>query len=48
MGAIILDALEEKPENQKNIRKRISIGAHWSQFHLAGNEMQARATVQKA
>ncbi|ASA23370.1 hypothetical protein [Paenibacillus donghaensis] len=48
MGAIILDALEEKPENQKSIRKIISIGAHWSQFHLAGNEMQARATVQKA
>lgn len=48
MGAIILDDLEEKTENQKSIRKIISIGANWSQFHLADNEMQARATVQKA
>lgn len=48
MGAIILDALETKEEYQKNILKIISIAANWSQFHLAVNEMQARATVQKA
>ncbi|MEK3742408.1 hypothetical protein ACTID9_07195 [Brevibacillus fluminis] len=48
MGAIILDSLDNKSEYQKNIRKIISIGANWSQYHLADNEMQARATVQKA
>ncbi|WP_438349442.1 hypothetical protein ACP8HI_01770 [Paenibacillus sp. FA6] len=48
MGGIILDDLEKSQGNQKNIRKIISIAAEWSQFHLAGNEMQARATVQKA
>jgi hypothetical protein len=48
MGAIILDDLEKNQEHRKNIRKIISIAANWSQFHLADNEMQARATVQKA
>lgn len=48
IGAIILDALDQKPEYQRNIRKIISIAANWSQFHLADNEMKARATVQKA
>ncbi len=48
VAPLILDALEQRSYSQKCIRNIIEIAANWSSFHLADNEYQARATVQKA
>lgn len=48
MGTIIVQELAKKPEYKKNMNAIIRIAANWNQFHLADNEMLARATVQKA
>ncbi len=48
VAPLILDALEQRIYSQKCIRNIIEIAANWSSFHLADNEYQARATVQKA
>lgn len=48
MGTIIVQELDKKNEYKNNMNSIIKIAANWSQFHLADNEMFARATVQKA
>lgn len=47
-GAIILDELARSGEDRAVIRKIIDIAASWTSFHLANNEYDARAIVQKA
>jgi hypothetical protein len=48
VAPLILNELEKRTECSGVIRAIIDIAAHWSHFHLADNEFQARATVQKA
>jgi len=48
MAPLILDAIENRGDCNGVFRRMIEIAAHWSSFHLANNEFQARATVQKA
>ncbi|WP_402876291.1 hypothetical protein [Paenibacillus illinoisensis] len=44
----IIAAIENHESYEKIVRSIITIASEWSQFHLAGNEYEARATVQKA
>ena len=48
IAPLILDAIENRSDCNQVVRRLIKIGAYWSSFHLADNEYQARATVQKA
>jgi hypothetical protein len=48
IAPLILDAIEQRGYSQQCLRNIIEIAANWSSFHLADNEYQARATVQKA
>lgn len=48
IAPLILDEIEKKNDNKKILRAIIEITACWNKFHLAYNEFQARATVQKA
>jgi hypothetical protein len=48
IAPLILDAIENRNDCISVIRRMIEIAAHWSSFHLANDEFQARATVQKA
>ncbi|MCD4841820.1 MAG: hypothetical protein K8R08_07460 [Methanosarcinales archaeon] len=48
IAPLIIDAIENRSDCNQVVRRLIEIAAHWSSFHLADNEYQARATVQKA
>ncbi len=48
IGALVLDALSVDPEGPAIARRVLEIGSSWSSFHLAHNEYEARAAVQKA
>ncbi|MDE2761745.1 MAG: hypothetical protein OXK74_03005, partial [Gemmatimonadota bacterium] len=48
IAPLILDAMESHPGCGGAVRRLISIAAQWSSFHLANDEYEARATVQKA
>jgi len=48
IAPLIIDAIENRSDCNQVLRRLIEIAAHWSSFHLADNEYQARATVQKA
>ena len=48
IAPLILDAIENRGDCNGVICRMIEIAAHWSSFHLAKDEFQARATVQKA
>ncbi|MGX5844970.1 hypothetical protein ACWGTI_30240 [Mesorhizobium sp. ArgA1] len=47
-GAIVLEELATTGADRAAVRNIIAIAADWSAFHLAQNEYQARAVVQKA
>jgi hypothetical protein len=47
-GAFVLDELSRTGADQEVVRNIVAIAADWSAFHLAQNEYQARAVVQKA
>ncbi|MER8896340.1 hypothetical protein [Mesorhizobium sp. M0676] len=47
-GAALIDELMRLGQDGTFVRKIISIAANWEAFHLAQNEYDARATVQKA
>ena len=47
-GAMILDELARVGADYAVIRSIVALAADWSAFHLAQNEYQARAVVQKA
>ena len=47
-GAIILDELARLGSDRMALRKIIKLAAGWNSFHLANNEYEARAVVQKA
>ena len=48
IAPLILDAIENRDDCNGVVRRMIEIAAHWNSFHLAHDEFQARATVQKA
>lgn len=48
IAPLILDAVEDRPDCAGVVRRLIDIAAKWGSFHLAHDEYQARATVQKA
>jgi len=48
IAPLILDKVENRSDCGNVIRRMIEIAAQWSSFHLADDEFQARATVQKA
>ena len=48
IAPLIIDAIENRGDCNGVVRRMIEIAAHWSSFHLANDEFQARATVQKA
>ncbi|MDD5615124.1 MAG: hypothetical protein PHH85_02880 [Candidatus Methanoperedens sp.] len=48
IAPLILDATKKHSNYNGIIHKMIEIAANWSNFHLADDEFQARATVQKA
>jgi len=48
IAPLILNALENHSNYRDIVRRIIDIAANWSSFHLADDEYQARATVQKA
>jgi hypothetical protein len=47
-GAMILDELAKTGGDREVIRKIVESAASWTGFHLANNEYEARAVVQKA
>jgi hypothetical protein len=47
-GALILDELARLGTDRQVVRKIIDLAANWNSFHLANNEYDARAVVQKA
>ena len=47
-GAIILDQLARVGGDGPVVRKLIELASEWDSFHLADNEYEARAVVQKA
>lgn len=47
-GAVLLDELAKSGADHAVVRKIVDLAADWSAFHLAQNEYQARAVVQKA
>lgn len=48
IAPLILDALENRGDCRDVIRSIIEIAASWNKFHLAHDEYEARAIVQKA
>ena len=48
IAPLILDSIEVHPDCVGAVRRLISIAARWNTFHLAKDEYEARATVQKA
>lgn len=48
IAPLILDSIEKRPDSNIVIRRMIEIASQWSSYHLADDEFQARATVQKA
>ncbi len=48
IAPLILDATAQRGVEDSVIRALIELAAGWSSFHLADDEFQARATVQKA
>ena len=48
VGAVILDELACRGDDQVVIRRLISLAARWTAFHLAQDEYKARTVVQKA
>ena len=48
IAPLILDEVEKRPDCHAVVRAIVNISAHWTNFHLADDEFQARATVQKA
>ena len=47
-GALVLDVLAQNGQDHAVVRNIVAIAADWTAFHLAQNEYQARAVVQKA
>jgi hypothetical protein len=47
-GAIILDEMARLGSDRTVVRKIVDLAAGWNSFHLANNEYEARAVVQKA
>lgn len=47
-GAMILDELAKTGADREVVRKIVENAASWTGFHLANNEYEARAVVQKA
>jgi hypothetical protein len=47
-GAFILDQLAREGSDHAMVRKLVNLAAEWNSFHLADNEYEARAVVQKA
>ncbi len=47
-GATILEELEHHGKDGAVIRRLVELAADWNSFHLADNEYEARAVVQKA
>jgi hypothetical protein len=48
VAPLILDAMKSRPGGPNVARRIVEITAQWDEFHLADNEFEARATVQKA
>ncbi len=48
IAPLILETVEKRTDSSNIIRAIIKIAADWKDFHLAQNEYNARATVQKA
>ena len=48
MAPFIIDAIDKRSDRQDIFLKIIEIAAEWDKFHLANDEFDARATVQKA
>lgn len=48
IAPLIIEKVENRSDCGNSIRQMIKIAAQWSNFHLADDEFQARATVQKA
>ncbi len=48
MAPLILEALEKLPDGHQAARAIVKLASEWTSFHLAANEYEARATVQKA
>ena len=48
IAPLILDEVEKRPDCHAVVRAIVNISARWTNFHLANDEFQARATVQKA
>src|SRR5215831_11306681 len=47
-GAAILEQLRRNGRDDVVVRKMVDLAANWKSFHLADNEYDARAVVQKA
>ena len=47
-GSLLLEELAQRGMEQVVVRRLIQIAAEWKEFHLAQNEFEARAVVQKA
>lgn len=48
IAPLILDAIQERAGCENVVRTIVEVAARWTNFHLAGDEFVARATVQKA
>lgn len=48
IAPLVIAAIEDRPDFPGIIKRIIEIAAGWSSFHLARDEYEARATVQKA
>jgi len=48
VAPLLLDELDNCPDQRSSIRAIVKIASEWNAFHLADNEYAARATVQKA
>ena len=48
IAPLILERIQKRDDSNIILRSIIEIAAHWNSFHLAKDEYQARATVQKA
>lgn len=48
IAPLIIDEIEKESDSTEIIRSILEIAANWSSFHLAHDEYQARATVQKS
>jgi hypothetical protein len=48
IAPLIIDALDRLPNGQQVLRSIIQITSRWNSYHLAHDEYEARATVEKA